>query len=391
VPFLLNISYISVTNCSFTNWSLHMGKKTAIREDAAEKVEAADVNETTGTPGKEGKDGYVPTFRDDARQEALQSILSARRSEIEQETGVTLGTAPEKTEEAVDATEDEVKPEEQTKEEVSEQAELQTEEVKEVKEVEEDKVEDKPPQKLKIKIDGEEEEITLDEAVRIVQKNRAADKRLAEASRLLKEAQEKSVTDDAQKKATESAKEDEKRKETLKDLNKKFVAAMLEGDEGKAADVNLEIQSLLIEGRPEPTPKEPAVDVGQIASQVKQQLEVESALKKSKIDYPELYKDPDLEAVAAAKIERMMKDEEQSFSDALETVAKEFSTKFGWKAGRKPETQESTTSRSQKLEKKAGIDVLPAASARAVSTTPEPLTPSQRIEQMRKARPGASA
>ena len=363
-----------------------MGKKTAIREDAAEKVEAADVNETTGTPGKEGKDGYVPTFRDDARQEALQSILSARRSEIEQETGVTLGTAPEKTEKAVDA--DEVKPEEQTKEEVSEQVELQTEEVKEVEEVKE---EEKPPQKLKIKIDGEEEEITLDEAVRIVQKNRAADKRLAEASRLLKEAQEKSVTDDAQKKATESAKEDEKRKETLKDLNKKFVAAMLEGDEGKAADVNLEIQSLLIEGRPEPTPKEPAVDVGQIASQVKQQLEVESALKKSKIDYPELYKDPDLEAVAAVKIERMMKDEEKSFSDALETVAKEFSTKFGWKAGRKPETQESTTSRSQKLEKKAGIDVLPAASARAVSTTPEPLTPSQRIEQMRKARPGASA
>src|SRR3990172_10314862 len=301
-----------------------MGKKTAIREDAAEKVEAADVNETTGTPGKEGKDGYVSTFRDDARQEALQSILSARRSEIEQETGVTLGTAPEKTEEAVGATEDEVKTEEQAKEEVSEQVELQTEEVKEIKEVKE---EEKPPQKLKIKIDGEEEEITLDEAVRIVQKNRAVDKRLAEASRLLKEAQEKSVTDDAQKKATESAKEDEKRKETLKDLNKKFVAAMLEGDEGKAADVNLEIQSLLIEGRPEPTPKEPAVDVGQIASQVKQQLEVESALKKSKIDYPELYKDPDLAA----------------------------------------------------------------ASARAVSTTPEPLTPSQRIEQMRKARPGASA
>src|SRR6266404_5937236 len=46
------------------------------------------------------------------------------------------------------------------------------------------------PAKVKIKIDGVESEVPMDEVIRQYQKNSSADKRLAEATRLLREAQE---------------------------------------------------------------------------------------------------------------------------------------------------------------------------------------------------------
>jgi hypothetical protein len=143
------------------------------------------------------------------------------------------------------------------------------------------------------------------------------------------------------------------------------------------------VQSEIARGRGNAIP-----DAQTIAQQVKQQLVVESALEQSQKDYPQLFADPDIEALGAAKIQRKMQDESLSFTEALQSVSTEFANKFGWQpAGRQPATL-STTARDVKLERKAGIDNLPAINVKSTTTEAPPKTNSDIIAEMRARRPG---
>ena len=126
------------------------------------------------------------------------------------------------------------------------------------------------------------------------------------------------------------------------------------------------------------------VDPVQIAQQVRQQMQTDTALEQSRKDYPQLYADPDIEALGATKIQRAM-GEGQSFSEALNSVGSEFATKFGWQPAGRP-TETATTTRDAKLDRKANIDNVRAINSKTTTTEAPPQSTTDVIAEMRKAR-----
>lgn len=227
--------------------------------------------------------------------------------------------------------------------------------------------------KVKVKIDGEESEVAFEELRREYQKGKSADKRLTELARRERALEER-------ERATNTP-----APEIDPELGKQFTTALANGD-GEAANqafadaVSRAVQAELAKGRAA------IPDTMTIAQQVKQQLVVESALEQSHKDYPQLYADPDLEALGATKIQRKMQDEALSFTDALKDVTTEFAAKFGWVASGRSAPANPTTARDAKLERKAGIDNLPAINVKSTSTEAPPSSPSDVIAEMRRQR-----
>jgi hypothetical protein len=259
------------------------------------------------------------------------------------------------------------------------------------------------PSKIKIKVDGVEAEVPLDEVVRQYQKNSSADRRLAEATRLLREAQETAAQRLLQEQQAAAAAApaaavnpesppaaDPDREAT----GKEFLKALFEGDEESAL---AKLNELTQAGRQQPPPAAaPTLDLEQISSavaqHVQQKLVVESALARNRQDYPELYADPDMEGLALAKIQRMREETGTDFFTALDSVSREFAHKFGWSAvqqGRQSaEPVETTSPRAAKLERKAGIDNVTSVNTKITTAEPQPENPSDIIAQMRAARAG---
>lgn len=257
------------------------------------------------------------------------------------------------------------------------------------------------PGKIKIKVDGVEAEVPLDEVVRQYQKNSSADKRLAEATRLLREAQETAaqrLLQEQQRAAATVAPPEPAEPAPAVDPNreavgKEFLKALFEGDEDSAL---AKLNELTQAGRQQPPPAAaPTLDLEQISSavaqHVQQKLVVESALARNRQDYPELYADPDMEGLALAKIQRIREESGTDFFSALDTVSREFAHKFGWSAaqqGRQPEPVETTSPRAAKLERKAAIDNVASVNTKITTAEQQPENPSDVIAQMRAARPG---
>lgn len=243
--------------------------------------------------------------------------------------------------------------------------------------------------RLRVKIDGEESEIPLSEVARSVQKNGAADRRLNEAVRVLKEAETRAaqILKEAEIRAAQKPGESTSVKNDPADPPpvKDFVAALFSGDEEKA----LEAFNKVFSGRPEPKQAQPTLDetavIAKVAPVVKQQLAVESALERFQQDYPDIVSDPYLATVA----DDFVKSEMESGKDIVSALKSAGDLTRGWlrqKAGVKSEEKTPTTTRAEKLEKKAGIDVVPAASVTATTQAPQPQTGSDVILEMRKQR-----
>jgi hypothetical protein len=245
-------------------------------------------------------------------------------------------------------------------------------------------------QKIKVKINGVDGEASIEDMQRVFQKSESADRRLAEAARKERELLEREAA--LQQQVAESKKVAEEKPAPVDPAEAKaFAAAMFEGDEGKAVEAFNKAVSKAAEGVVEGRLKafqatQPAqVDIDQITANVEQRFAVNSALKKSQTDYPELYADPDIETLAAAKIQRKQTEEGLSFADALEQTGSELATKFGWqKAGHQAKTD--TTARDKKLAAKAALDTIESAGAKTSTTEPVPLTHSQVIADMMKQR-----
>jgi hypothetical protein len=263
------------------------------------------------------------------------------------------------------------------------------------------------PSKVKIKVDGVEAEVPFDEVIRQYQKNSSADRRLAEATRLLREAQETAAQrllqeQQRQAAAAPAAPAAEPEPTPAADPNveatgKEFLKALFEGDEDSALT---KLKELTQAGRqvPQQAPA-PTLDLEQISSavaqHVQQKLVVESALARNRQDYPEMYADPDMEGLALSKIQRMREETGTDFFSALDTVSREFAHKFGWSAvqqGRPPaDPVETTSPRAAKLERKAAIDNIAAVNTKITTAEPEPENASSIIAQMRAQRLGQRA
>lgn len=237
--------------------------------------------------------------------------------------------------------------------------------------------------RVKVKIDGQESEVSIADMQREYQKNGAADRRMAEAVRLQRENQElqDKLQQQLQAPAIPSAEVDP-------DTGKKFTSALFAGDEETANQAFADAVSRAVQAEMEKTGRSNAtqVDPAAIAQQVKQQMVVESALEQSRKDYPQLYADPDIEALGATKINRKMSDEGMSFTEALDSVSTEFATKFGWQPEGRPKESATTTARDAKLERKAGIDNVHAINTKTTTTEATPQSTTDVIAEMRKAR-----
>lgn len=261
------------------------------------------------------------------------------------------------------------------------------------------------PSTIKVKVDGTETDVPLDEVVRQYQKNSSADRRLAEATRLLREAQEAQArlleqqhhqqqlaaqVGSAPAAAADPASAADPAPD-VEEAGKQFLKALFEGDEESALT---KLKELTTAGRPAAPVQQPTLDLDQISSavaqHVQQKLAVESALAKNRADYPQLYADPDIESLAVAKIERLREESGMDFFAALDTVSREFSAKFGWnqpaEQGRQDDPSPTTTSRQAKLERKAAIDNVAAVNTKLTTAEPVPEDASSIIAQIKAAR-----
>ena len=236
------------------------------------------------------------------------------------------------------------------------------------------------PALVKVKIDGVESEVTLDELTRQYQKNGAAERRLEEATRLLNEARAAVPPVGFAKPATSSESPPvEPQPQGGTDEAKAFLAALFDGDEVKALDA---LQKIGL-GRPQPT-QDTAQLAAQLTPAIKQQLVVDSALESFSKDYADIVKDPYLADLA----DRFLDAEVASgkpFTEALETAGQK--TRDWLKSKGVTQTgPEPTINRNTKLERKAGIDVIPALNTKA-TTIEEPEQSAQDvIREMRKSR-----
>lgn len=309
------------------------------------------------------------------REQAMADIAASRRQAFEQESGIKLDDTDADADQAI------TEPAADAASANDSQIDAQLEAPRVLSDGL-DKV------KVRTKVDGEEGEVSVDEMLREYQKGKTADRRLADLSRRQRELDDR----EAQLRAQTSGQPTQNTPNTDVDIDpafsNQFASALVAGD-GEGANkafadaVSKAVQSEIARGRVSAIP-----DTQSIAQQVKQQLVVESALEQSQKDYPQLYADPDIEALGAAKIQRKMQDESLSFTEALQSVSTEFANKFGWQPAGRQQATLSTTARDVKLERKAGIDNLPAINVKSTTTEAPPKTHSDIIAEMRNRRPG---
>lgn len=251
-------------------------------------------------------------------------------------------------------------------------------------------VEDLDQTLVKIKVDGVEREVPLSELVRTAQKHEAADKRLAEATRLLQEAEARKREAEAQPapapQAPEQAKPDnvEKTRQDREQKAKEFLEAMFHGDEDRATQI---LAGLMPESPPPQETATKAPDPEELAAQVEASLERRSALKQFASAYPEVLKDTDLAALADMKLARRLAQGEP-FSQALMSIGEELYTKTGLKtpAAAAQETLPATPSQTERVERKKAADPVRGRSASTASTQEAPPSVSDVIKQMQEAR-----
>jgi hypothetical protein len=263
------------------------------------------------------------------------------------------------------------------------------------------------PDRVRIKVDGVETEVALDEVVRQYQKNSSADRRLAEATRLLREAEATQARialeqQEAQLRAQQqqmqqsqqatAATESTPAAPNVDAAGDQFFDALFEGDKETAYKALKEF----VGGRQQPVAA-PTLDINQITEAVTQQVQqkfaLETALAQNQRDYPELYADPDMEALALTKIQRLREQDGSDFFTALDAVSREMANKFGWNAhadtGRQADPAPTTSNRTAKLEQKRGIDNVSSVNTKTTSTEMQPENPSDVIAAMKAARAGS--
>lgn len=232
--------------------------------------------------------------------------------------------------------------------------------------------------KVKAKVDGEELEVSLDEVLRHYQKNGAADKRLAEATRLLREAQEvaKKVEPDVVPEAAKPADVDDT---AIND----FVESLWDSDKDRAKESLRKFMA----GRQQQAPTlDPMKIAEQIAPTIQKQLAVENALEQFREANPDIIDDPYLSSIT----ERFWAEEVSAGKDQVKALKDAGVKTRDWLKSKgigSGVTVPPTVARDEKLKRKAGIDVLPTTSARAVGSSAEaPQTTQDVIAGMRKAR-----
>lgn len=157
-----------------------------------------------------------------------------------------------------------------------------------------------PEEMITIKVNGEEQQVprsqVLEHGVRTLQKESAADRRLAEASELMRQAQSyeqqvKQLEQEILAKQEQSTGKAPSRVDVTdaKERARQVISKMMDGEEDEAADLLAEIMS----GRDTATPP---IDAQRIAAEAAelagQRIETQNVLKKFNTDYQDILADP---------------------------------------------------------------------------------------------------
>lgn len=316
-----------------------------------------------------------------ARELAMEAIEATRAAAFETESGIKLDK-PEEAPAPATGNKPAATGTEKTGDELEQQLELQTKTPTLL-----DALDDYT---VKVKIDGVEQTVPLKQAVANFQKDAAANRRLEEATRLLREAEAKNTTaaPGAADKTTSTEATDTtaaKPAAGLKDQVKAALGALYEGDEDKAA----ETLAALMGGRTEPKPADairPEALVAQLVPALKAEMSKDAALKQFQDDYPGIVSDPDLALLADRYVDTFQRDG-KSLPEAILAAGEAVATKFKLPKpkGRQTETATTTTS-DTKRERKQDIDNIGGLNVSTASGEPTPQSTADVIKEMMKAR-----
>ncbi|MCE2724468.1 MAG: hypothetical protein LW865_14505 [Betaproteobacteria bacterium] len=243
--------------------------------------------------------------------------------------------------------------------------------------------------KIKIKVDGEEREVTLDEVTKSFQIESAARKRMteatqtkAEADRLLAEAKEKAA------KPTPSEGTSGNSNTEVIEKYKAQAEALLEGDTDKYAELAVEIQQLT--GASSTAMPDVEKLTKDLVPKIKQQMTVESAYDAFTSTYSDVVANPILYQMSVEKYHELTaegKDAATAFTEAGEHARSEV-RKMAEAQGMVIPTP-STATKQDRLDVKrqaTSTTNVKSASQTAQSTLTPPKTRAEVLAQMAKSR-----
>jgi hypothetical protein len=231
-------------------------------------------------------------------------------------------------------------------------------------------------QMRKVKVDGQEMEVSEDDLVASYRQQETTRREMhraqqarAEAERLLAEAQAKVPKEVPADRAAKV---------------KEYHDALFTGDVETA---NRLFDEVMTTGRQESPPDVDAIvqrATPVLKQALKQELSNESALERFSTDFPDIIGDSNLTEVTKIRLQALMA-EGKPYNEAL------FEAGNGtreWVKSMVPAvaTEQPTTTRAEKLEKKAGIISFPTAHTKATSTAEPETTTADVIAEMRKRR-----
>jgi hypothetical protein len=241
----------------------------------------------------------------------------------------------------------------------------------------------------RVKIDGEERDVTEDELIRNYQKDQTASKRLEQAALRQKELDAREAelaAREAQLTKQSSLPEPQATEDQAVDdaVADQFLNAIYEGNSSEAKKL---LGKLQLAGRGASATPQPTVDLDAIAdraaARATEAIKADEAMEKFKTAYQDIVSDPYLAKVADGFLDEELRS--KPFADALEEAGKRTRE---WITAITPKpTEQPNGRRTQVLEKKATIDNLPSQSSVSSSAAEEDDdSASDIIRNMRKAR-----
>jgi hypothetical protein len=243
---------------------------------------------------------------------------------------------------------------------------------------------------VSVTMDGTEEEVSVSDLKRRYQKGATADQRLEESTTRSRELDEREQKIADREKTLETKPEvkpdEEEPKLSREDAKDQLVAALYDGEDDKAKEA---IDALLPgESTAEPTePVDTATLKEEVKSEIKAETEMDAAVTAFQTDYADIVKDPQLSNQADYFLELIMKEKSIGVAEAL-PLAGERTQEWIKELKGETEPEAQPTEREKKKLRKAAVDNLQSSGDKAKTTKVEdkPLTPSQTIAEMKKAR-----
>lgn len=214
-------------------------------------------------------------------------------------------------------------------------------------------------QRVRVKVDGQEQDVALSELVRSFQINRAADARLQHATELLRTVQsaQKPETVDT---VPETGPDLSNVRSTVEGKVKEALSKVFNEGEEAAASGLAEAMMEAIAGAVKPTPVTPPVDTNAIADAVAQQIEQRSALQEFLGTYQRIADNPYLQAAADDVLARIRSERpDLPFGEALKQSGDAVYRAFGYEQAAAKEEPQVSARADALAAKKAGMKPVP--------------------------------